>query len=170
MNRGQLDDEISSATTQLDRVLGFFPRVDSKASFLFAIDTGLIAIMLTNLQSDDIEFPYVGALLFATIYFALASLFYVYRCAFPHLAGGANSLIYFRAIARKTAQEYIGAVRSETPEQRLEDLLCQVWRNSEILTIKFDAVELAFRLTIVALAPWITFLMIAGLRHSELHV
>jgi hypothetical protein len=30
------------AEKQLDRVLGFFPRVEAKASFLFALDVGLL--------------------------------------------------------------------------------------------------------------------------------
>jgi hypothetical protein len=41
------------AERQLDRVLSFFPRVDAKASFLFALDTGLLALLALNLRQDD---------------------------------------------------------------------------------------------------------------------
>ena len=42
-----------TAEKQLDRVLSFFPRVDAKGSFLFALDTGLLALLALNLQTED---------------------------------------------------------------------------------------------------------------------
>ena len=42
-----------TASVQLDRVLGFFPRVESKASALFAVDTGMLALLALNLRMGD---------------------------------------------------------------------------------------------------------------------
>ena len=42
-----------TSETQLDRVLSFFPRVEAKASFLFALNTGMLALLALNLRLDD---------------------------------------------------------------------------------------------------------------------
>lgn len=43
---------------QLDRTMAFFPRVDAKATALFAIDSGLLAVMGTHIRADQIGLWY----------------------------------------------------------------------------------------------------------------
>ena len=42
------EQRIDLAKDQLDRVLGFFGRVDSKASVVLAIDTGMLAYLVAH--------------------------------------------------------------------------------------------------------------------------
>jgi hypothetical protein len=42
-----------------------------------------------------------------------------------------------------------------------------VWRNSEILKLKYDAIKLAFVLSALALIPWAIFLYLAAVVHSD---
>ena len=44
-------DLLGSARDQLDRVLGFFPRVDAKASVILAVDTGMLAFLVAHVPS-----------------------------------------------------------------------------------------------------------------------
>src|SRR5437870_13905227 len=46
-------DLLGSARNQLDRVLGFFPRVDAKASVVLAVDTGMLAFLVAHVPSPS---------------------------------------------------------------------------------------------------------------------
>ena len=156
-----------AAEKQLDRVLGFFPRADAKASFLFALDTALLALLALNVRPDDFRawfllIPGICALLMIG-----ASLYFVYRSSFPSLKGGANSQIYFRVIAKRTEAKFIEEFVAQNDVARTRDLLGQVWRNSEILKLKYDAIKLAFVLSALALIPWAIFLCLAAVVHSD---
>jgi hypothetical protein len=165
--------EISSASEtgaraekQLDRVLGFFPRVEAKASFLFALDVGLLGYGAVNLGREDLHSIYVAAFGAAFLALTVASLFHIYWCVFPHLKGGANSLIYFREIAGRTELDFADTFLSRTDESHTRDAAGQIWRNSAILKLKFDYLKRAFVLTMLAIAPWVGFLASVALLHS----
>jgi hypothetical protein len=84
-----------------------------------------------------------------------ASIIFLYRGAFPSLKGGAASLVYFREIAGRTEHQFIEQFKHQDDEHHVNDLLGQVWRNSEILKAKFDALKIAFTLLACALIPWV---------------
>lgn len=154
------------AEKQLERVLGFFPRVETKASFLFAVDTGLLGLGAVNLRREDLQHSCVVVFAVMFVALTLASLIYVYRCVFPHLKGGANSLVYFREIANHTERDFVDAFNSRADEDHAIDVASQIWRNSTILKLKFDYLKFAFVLTMLAIAPWAAFLASAALLHS----
>ena len=158
----------SDVTKQLDRVLGFFARVESKASFIFALDTGMLALAALNLSSTDLGYWYVDVLAALTLASIVGSLLFLYRCSFPQLKGGTNSLIYFREIAKLTEADFIEKFRSRSEDSHTRDMLGQVWRNAEILKIKFDCLKVAFILTAVALIPWVGLLVSVSILHSHL--
>lgn len=85
---------------------------------------------------------------------------------FPDLAGGHGSLIYFRQIAANTEANYIQRFKDRNDGEHLNDLLGQVWRNSEILKLKFDAVKLAFNLLVLSLMSWTIFLVASSVMRS----
>lgn len=149
-----LQDQRKEARDQLNLVLSFFPRVDAKASALLAIDTGMLAL-LTSKAPPPTTMQVLSYVL-AGIASAMlgGSLWFLYRVAFPSLDGGHQSLIYFREIARRTEANFIDAFRAEEEECRVKDLLGQIWRNSCILTAKFDALKWAFILMALAVIPW----------------
>jgi hypothetical protein len=154
------------AEKQLDRVLSFFPRVEAKASFLFALNTGMLALLALNLRLDDflvwfLVLPAVGFILI------VASLYFIYRSSVPSLKGGASSLIYFREIAKRTEAKFIDEFIAQNDDAHTRDLLGQVWRNSEILKMKYDAMKVAFILSAIALIPWIVFLALAAIAHAS---
>lgn len=151
---------------QLDRTMAFFPRVDAKATALFAIDSGLLAVMGTHIRADQIGlwYAFLPAVL-ATAAIAIA-LSYIYVCSFPQLKGGAGSLIFFGEIAKRTEAQFAKEFQAASQDERLQDFLCQIWRNSEILKIKFHAVKLAFIWTAISLVPWTWFLAVSSWMRS----
>lgn len=147
-------DQRKEARDQLTLTLSFFSRVDAKASALLAINTGMLAILASN--APPVAAMSVLSYVPAGIAVAMiaASLWFLYRVAFPALDGGHDSLIYFREIAKRTESNFIDAYTTQGEVPRIKDLLGQVWRNSSILAAKFDALKWAFILMALAIIPW----------------
>lgn len=154
------------ARKQLDLVLGFFGRVDAKASFVFAMDTGLLALLAVNARLEDVSTWFLIGPAILALALIIASLYFVYRCSFPYLKGGTASLVYFREIARRTEARFVEEFVNQSDEDHARDVLGQVWRNSEILKLKFDAIKIAFILTAISLIPWTGYLAAAAAVHA----
>jgi len=161
---------VAHASAQLDRVLGFFPRVDSKISALFAVDTGMLALLAMNAQAADFGSWYIVALNAISVLLLGTSIVFLYRASFPQMKGGSGSLVYFREIGKLTEANYIGAMSAYDDERLARDLMGQVWRNSEILTEKFEALKHAFWAAGAALLPWLGALTAASLNHAALAI
>lgn len=161
-------NNLDLANKQLDRVLAFFARVDTRCSFLFAMNTSLLALVAVNIHEVDLGNWKLLAPAAATLALLGFSYFFVYRCAFPHLKGGAGSLVYFHEVAKRTEANFIHEFLQTSDDTYVRDLLGQVWRNSEILKIKFGALKVAFTITAVSLLPWMIFLITSTVENSKL--
>lgn len=151
-------DNAKNSMELLKLILGFFPRVDTRLSVIFAVNTGMLAILVTNAPGIK-EFTWLSGTPFvATIICLTVSIVFWYRATFPQLKGGHASLVYFKEIAKRTEQKFIDEFKQQTEEQWLHDVLGQTWRNSEILTAKFKALKISFIFLAVALIPWATAL------------
>jgi hypothetical protein len=95
------------------------------------------------------------------------SLWFLYRVAFPALDGGHESLIYFREIAKRTESNFIDAFTAQDEVSRVKDLLGQAWRNSCILTAKFDSLKWAFISAALAIIPWAIAVGMFSSRHPS---
>jgi hypothetical protein len=163
-------DERKEARDQLTLILSFFSRVDAKASALLAIDTGMLAVLATNAPPIAAITPLSGVLAGVTVAVLAASLWFLYRVAFPALDGGHESLIYFREIAKRTESNFIDAFSAQEEVPRVKDLLGQVWRNSCILTQKFDALKRAFILMALAIIPWAIAVALFSSQHPGVRI
>jgi hypothetical protein len=146
-------EQTGAARDQLNRTLGFFARVDGKASVVLGVDTAMLAVLATRTSSYALlrwEWIAVGLTLVPLAF----SFWQLYREAFPSLDGGEQSLLYFREIAKRDERKYIEAWQRMTDDEYLKDLLRQTWRNSEILKQKFDHMKLAFYGLALAIVPW----------------
>jgi hypothetical protein len=158
-------EDIKEARDQLNLVLGFFARVDTKASVVLAINTGMLAVLASNAP------PVINMSLFSGVLAGIAattiggSLWFLYRVAFPVLHGGHQSLIYFREIAKRTEAVFIVEFLRQDDAARTKDLLGQVWRNSEILKLKYDSLRWAFILMALAIIPWVTAVSLFSSQH-----
>jgi hypothetical protein len=150
-----------AAPAQLDRVLAFFPRADAKGSVLLAVDTGMLAVLASSLPpSSSFDWWMLVALL--PLVFIGGSLWHLHKAAFPSLAGGHDSLIYFREIAKRTESKFIDDFTAQSEQAYVKDILGQVWRNSEILKQKFNHISAAFNWMAFAILPWAgTLVMLA---------
>src|SRR5271155_3587899 len=98
------DSLFELAPKQMDRVLSFFSRVEAKASFVFAINSALLGTLAVHVErSDFVDWHRYVSLFLAGVGIAI-SYYYVYRCSFPNLSGGHQSLVYFKEIGRLREQ------------------------------------------------------------------
>jgi hypothetical protein len=155
------------ATAQLDRLMGFFPRVEAKASVILALNIAMLGVMALNFPVRDFDSPR-GCFGITAALLLVLSLFQLYVVFFPHLKSGEkSSLVFFGDIAGMGWRTYHNAVTALTDDALLEDLTCQIWRNSEILKIKFDRTQAAFVFTLLALPFWLLLLSAATLRAGK---
>lgn len=153
-------DPLQFAIGQLDRLMGFFPRIDSKATALFAFDVALLTLLGLN-------FPFknppvlVICLGLAVLLLSMTSLICLYSAFFPHLKSTATaSTLFFGDIANISASTYLQRVTNQTKDDLLADVIGQIHRNSEILSAKFKAVMLATVFTGIAVLPWLGLVLI----------
>jgi hypothetical protein len=158
------DHLLESSNKQLDRVLGFFPRVDAKASVVLAVDTGMVAFLAAKMPPLRILIWPDIAIAAAAFLLLGASFWHLYKGAFPKLEGGAESLVYFREIAKRREAPFIEAFSKQTPADHARDLLGQTWRNAQILTTKYDQVRLAFIFLALAVPAWVASLILLSAR------
>ncbi|MER9390176.1 Pycsar system effector family protein [Mesorhizobium sp. M0435] len=148
------------AERQLDRIMGFFPRIDSKVSALFAIVSGQVAFAAVNLTIDDLKTWWVGAPAFVFLASVAWTIINLYLCAFPHLKGGHTSLVYFKEIAKLTEADYLQKYGALDEGALKRDVMGQVWRNSEIVALKYDYLKQATLAVMFSILPW--FLLLLG--------
>jgi hypothetical protein len=104
-----------AATAQRDRVLAFFPRADAKGSVLLAVDTGMLAILASNLPPSS-SFDLIILITLLPAFLLGFSLWHLYMGAFPSLKGGQGSLVYFREVSNKTESRFMEEFASQSDE------------------------------------------------------
>lgn len=160
--------DIDIIQRQLDRVLGFFPRVEARINALFGVNTLILIIAALNVAAGDLRLWYVtipGALLLIGL---LVSYYHLFRANFPDDNGGEKSLIFFKEIQKRPEANYIAEFLDCSEATLRNDLLGQVWRNSCIVCQKYQRVKLAIIATAVSIAPFVMFLVITGTIHARI--
>lgn len=155
---------------QLDRLLTFFPRVDSKVSSLFAVTSAQLAVAALNLTLNDLKVWWITGCVVAFAFCALWVMIHLYRCTYPHLEGGQQSLIYFAEIVKKQPHAYIRAIDNVKVDAYREDVAGQIYRNAEILCLKYRFLKRATIGASVSILPWSALLLATSLSHWKLPV
>lgn len=152
-------DSEEVAFKRLEHVHGFFARVDAKASVVLGVDIAMIGFI----GGDAVAvFHWNWWMLIALLPLALlgVSLYFIYLCSFPQLAGGDASLLYFRAVASHGEHSFVRQYQALDEAARVDDMLGQIWRNSQILKMKFDALKMAHIYLALAILPWLATLLL----------
>lgn len=160
--------DLQTCERQLDRIQAFIPRLDTKVSALFAIETGQIAIAALNLMIGDLKVWWVVTPLLLFLSAAAFVFFNLYRCTYPHLNGGHSSLIYFNEIAELREAEYVQRFGALTKSEFKSDVTAQIWRNAEIACLKYGYLKQATIAAMLSLLPWTALLLATSLAHLAL--
>jgi hypothetical protein len=161
------DKAVQAAKDQLNLVLSFFSRVESKSSVLLAINTGMAGFLAANAPPLRELSKWMVIAGTATLLLLAASIVMLYRGAFPRLKGGQGSLVYFREIAGRTEHKFVEEFKAQSDEHYANELLAQAWRNAEILRTKFDCLKHAFTLMALAILPWLVTVALFAARQNS---
>ena len=137
---------------QLTRILSFFPRAETKAAIILGLDTALLAFLVPKFHAFSCFQPWMLVLFLPVILIGL-SIFFLYLSSSPQLNGGHNSLIYFKEVAKVSEEKYIKKFSKQSLTDHINDLISQVWRNSEILSVKFSYLKYSYSLLLVSILP-----------------
>ncbi len=139
---------------ELDLIMTFHERVESRFALLFGVNGALLAT-LAGATPPLHELTVIrAALVFLTVFMVGTSIACIYRGLFPRLSGPMNSLLYFRSVAAYLEEDYAGEWQAVDATQLVDDLARQVWQNARLVTAKFRNLRAAFSLTVAALVPW----------------
>lgn len=158
-------ERVQAAWNQLNLVLGFFPRIDTRLSAVLAIDLAMLAITGDRWLSQDASLLVIAC----AAAFALpicVSLYHLWDAIVPDRRGGTNSLVYFRSIAGLEESKYRSRYLSLSSVDLACDLLDQAWRNSRVLECKFTALRNACISMAIAVPPWV-FLLVGLPNHAS---
>lgn len=162
--------EIATIEAQLDRVLGFFPRIEMRINGLFGVNTLIIAVGALNISVEDLKLWYVTIPGTVAVLALAISYAFLFRANFPDVRGGAGSLIYFAEIQKRTEIDYLKELLACTEDQFRDDIVSQIWRNSQILCDKYMHVRKAIISTTVALLPFFLFLAATASLHVRIPI
>lgn len=160
--------DIDVIQRQLDRVLGFFPRVEARINGLFGVNTLILVIAAVNLSAGDLSLWYVTAPGVLLVVGLLVSYYHLFKANFPDDNGGEDSLVFFKRIHQRTEADYIAEFLACDEAKFLNDLLEQIWRNACILCVKYTRVKRAILATTISVAPFIVFLITTATVHGRI--
>ncbi len=153
------DERLSFALAQLDRTQSLHGRIETRAAGLLTLNLAMAGVVALNLSAEILKTHWICVAGIALLLIA-GALGCLIAVSFSHLANKVHpSLLYFADISRQGADEYIGKVKAAATADLLDDALCQIWRNSEILSLKFTRLQRAYVLTCIAIVPWMSFLI-----------
>src|SRR3989344_1651808 len=145
----------ADASGQLDRILSFFGRAESKATALFAVNLGMLGLSAINTSWDALADSIVIIEGLGMLGLLGISFWFEYWALFPELRPkSSSSLVYFGAISRRDCEEYVRRMTEISEEEYVKEILEHVWRNSDIVSKKFAYVKYAFWATAAALPLW----------------
>ena len=162
--------EITTIEAQLDRVLGFFPRIEARINGLFGVNTLILAVGALNVSVSDLKLWYVMIPGTVAVLALAMSYVFLFRANFPDVQGGAGSLIFFAEIQKRTEIGYLDQVLACSEDDFRKDMVGQIWRNSQILCGKYIHVKNAIISTTVALVPFFIFLAATASLHVRIPI
>lgn len=159
MNEG---DRLALMQENLDRVIEWVARLDTKASIVLGIDLALVGF-LGRRGSDALNGGFWPAAMFiATVALVGASLWFLGVATFPRTDPPRPSVFFFGSVAKGTAESYQEGIASMTEDEFIKDTAGQIHTLSSLVTSKFKAVQRALICLFVSIAPWLSTVVLVG--------
>lgn len=150
----KMEDLVARQELVLSRLLEWIKAADSRLRLVLPLSTtmlGTLAVLIPPLSGWTV----LGGIAAsgATFFLALSIAFAAFS-SFPRTNGPLGSLIYFGGIVSKDLGQYEAAVKSQTPDEYLEDLVRQSHRNAQIADRKFTWLQRSIGCMFAASVPW----------------
>ncbi len=150
-----LNDRLDLLDRILSRNIQWIGSADSKAVFLFAVDSAMLGVLATLIPSMRAWTIASGIVTSIASLLLLSSVICVVFVNFPRLHGPRNSLVYFGGISAYDESKYVEKVLQGVSEELLQDFARQCHRNAEISQVKYKFIKNATIFAFVAFPFWI---------------
>jgi len=147
-------EQLRLAEKNLDYLLEWVGRFDSKSSVVLGIDTGMLGVLATFAPARSLWNALMIGFALWSITLLSISLLFVYLGNYPRLKGSNESLFYFGSICKKRFNQYQREFSKRSDKEHLKDMLKQCHRNSEILSQKFRYLKWSYLLLLSSVIPW----------------
>ena len=153
----RVDEEklLTNAVNQFNLVLQLFPRADSKMSTLLGYNLGMLGFLGANAPRFQDWTLLLWVVYPLAVLFVGLSLVFVYKSSYPTIISNKRSLIFFNDIAALNQDDFVAQFRHEFRKDYADDMLRQIWCNSEILHDRFHYLQQGYKMTALAVAPWV---------------
>lgn len=149
-----IENKIQRAESNLQRKLDWISRHDNRIAFVTGIIIAMLGV-LTSASSNVDTWAYLSYISFGLCATLLClSLFFIYKSQYPRTKSQNTSLIYFDTVAEMKYDEFKRKSLATTDQEYLDDLLCQIHINAQILKSKFAALKTSLILLGTAIIPW----------------
>jgi hypothetical protein len=149
------EEKIRIAETNLSRLLDWVGRIDGKSSVVWGGNTAMLGVLASLAPSPHLWTKQAAIFATVSVLCPLASLVCVYLANYPQINVPSTSLHFFGGIAQNTFVEYSEAFVNASASDYLNDVLEQVHRNAEIVSMKFRALKWAYRALLIGVVPWV---------------
>ena len=153
-NAISIQEHIQATEKNLERLLDWVSRLDSKFPIILGIDTAMLGVLATFAPPLCLWSQLMTYFTILSVIFLGSTLLFVYLGSYPQTKGPKKSLLYFGSIAKSSFSEYRQIFLNQNPENYLNDLLEQCHRNSEIIDLKFKRLKWAYRTLSIGVLPW----------------
>jgi len=156
---GQSESSWSRAEESLRRALSAVGTADSKATGVFALAAAMLGSLAAAAPKHFACTTQWDVIIAAALLLGLSVIF-LSLCTIPRLKGP-DSLLYFGGVAAHPLEKFRSKVLARTDEEYLDDLVCQIHRNSEIATEKFAHIRRAMLLIYTATPFWVASIFLS---------
>jgi phosphoglycerol transferase MdoB-like AlkP superfamily enzyme len=161
--QSNLSEKIAQADASLQRKLTWIGRHDTRIAFVAGVSIAMLGVLANAAASiKSWNWPLYVVFGFAAVLIAV-SLVLIYCSQYPKTTSRNSSLVFFGTIAELKLDEYKKRFKERTNEEYLDDLLCQVHINAEILSKKFSFLKASLVVIATSLIPWLLALYLSKL-------
>lgn len=148
---------------QLDRIIGFYSRIDTKASVIFAINVSMTGYLISRTSYLLLQLPSLWIFAVSYVLCLAISLISLYLSTKPNTTAPEESLLFFCHISLCDRTVFKERLSQLTELQLIDDLNNQIWANSDILAKKFKHIDTSYIMTLLSAIPWSASLFVVSL-------
>jgi len=158
-----IKSKIQQADASLQRKLNWIARHDTRIAFVAGISIAMLGV-LARASGSITKWDYNLYLIFGlAAILQFASLILIYYSQYPKTESRNSSLAFFGTIALLKLDEFQKRFKERTDDEYLNDLLCQIHINAEILSKKFHYLKSSLLLVAASIIPWLMALYVSKL-------
>jgi membrane-associated HD superfamily phosphohydrolase len=158
-----IEDKIEQAESNLQRNLDWVGKHDTRIAFVAGISIAMLGVLANASALITVWKWYTYLVFIFTALLLFTSLVLIYFSQYPKTESRNSSLIFFGTIATLKCDEFKKKFKEINKENYLDDILCQIHINAEIISKKFAYLKSSLILLAISIIPWLIAIYLSKL-------